>query len=99
MTSVSLVTYLELALIVFSALTAFKLLRTGLHKRYPVFFLFLVFRVTLSLSTFLLHDTASALYFYVYVGTAPIADLFYILIVAELYRLVLEKYRGLYTLG
>jgi hypothetical protein len=99
MTSASLATILQISLILLSALTALKLLRTGLHKRYRVFFYFLVFRACVSFSTFLIHDTSSALYFHVFVWTTPIVFIFYVLIVAELYRLVLEKYRGLYTMG
>jgi hypothetical protein len=41
----------------------------------------------------------SDLYFYVYIFSEPIFLLLYILVVVELYSLVLERYKGLYTLG
>jgi hypothetical protein len=43
--------------------------------------------------------SSSNLYFYVFYYSEPIIILFYILVVVELYSLVLERYKGLYTLG
>ena len=38
-------------------------------------------------------------YFYLFIYSQPFLLLAYILVVLELYRLVLERYKGLYTLG
>jgi hypothetical protein len=38
-------------------------------------------------------------YFWLWLITSPVCLVFYVLLVAELYRLILEKYRGLETLG
>lgn len=91
-----------------TALTALKLLTSGLFRRYRIFFLYFIFRffyITGFLIITHMHGlpggdgTQSNLYFYAYFLTEPILLLAYILVVVELYSLVLEKYRGLYTLG
>jgi hypothetical protein len=91
-----------------SALTVLKLLTSGLYRRYRIFFSYFVFRVPyLSASLVLsrltgLHGGAgnkSDLYFYLFIYSEPFLLLAYILMVIELYSLVLERYKGLYTLG
>src|SRR5436305_12286108 len=77
---------------------AIKLYRTGLYRLYPIFFAYFVFRVPNSIWPLLL-DTSSPQYQKVWISTDPIILTFYILMVRELYRLVLKKYKGLYTLG
>jgi hypothetical protein len=77
---------------------AAKLFKTGLYRRYPLFFLYFVFRVPNGVWP-LFVDLKSDLYAYIWAWTDPIVLIFYILLVAELYRLVLEKYPGLYTVG
>lgn len=81
-----------------SALTAFKLFQTGLHRRYRFFFAYLVFRIP-AMSCGLLLDTAGRQYLWLFTRSEPVIMLFYVLIVLELYRLVLGRYKGLYTLG
>ena len=98
MTSIALVSYLEVILLLGSALLACKLYRTGLYRRYPIFFAYFVFRVPNGIWP-LLVDTSSAEYQKLWICTDPIFLIFYILLVRELYGLVLEKYKGLYTLG
>ncbi len=98
MTSAALSSFLQALLLVGSALTALKLLTSGLHKKYPVFFFYFVFRVPNSLWPLFL-DFRSNTYFWLYVGTLPIVLMFYVLLVRELYRLVLYDYRGLQTAG
>jgi hypothetical protein len=98
MTSTALGWGIELVLVLGSAFLAYKLYRTGLYRRYPVFFAYFVFRVLNSVSPVLL-DTSSAEYQKIWICVEPIVIGFYILLVRELYRLVLEKYKGLYTLG
>jgi len=47
----------------------------------------------------LVFDIRSDAYFYSYIFTLPAALVFYILLVMELYRLVLEQYKGLHSVG
>src|SRR5664279_2467369 len=98
MTSAALVSFLRAVLLLGSALMVFKLFRTGLYRRYPIFFAFFIFRIPNSIWPYFL-DVQSNHYLHVWVLTGPIALGFYVLMVMELYRLVLEKYKGLYSLG
>src|SRR4030088_1093310 len=81
-----------------SLLTATKLYFSGLSRRYPVFFVYFLFRVPKG-AVALLMDTRSPEYFYFWVYTEPLVWVFYFWVVLELCRLVLERHRGLYTLG
>jgi hypothetical protein len=81
-----------------SVLMVLKLYRTGLYHRYPIFFAFFIFRIPNSIWPLFL-DLSSDLYQKMWVLTDPIGLGFYVLMVVELYKLVLEKYKGLYTLG
>ena len=98
MTSVSLVSCLKAVVLLGSVLMALKLYRTGLYLRYPVFFAYFFFRVPNNIWPLFLGIT-SPLYQQVWVLTEPIELGFYVMMVVELYKLVLEKYKGLYTLG
>jgi len=89
---------LQGVLLLGSILTAVRLFRTGLYRRYPFFFLYFVLRIPNSLWPLFL-DTSSNTYLHVWVFTEPVFVVLYVLMVFELYRLVLEKYEGLYTLG
>lgn len=81
-----------------SFLVVGRLLTSGLYKRYHVFFLYFLFRIPNGLWPILLPVTGSA-YFYAWIATEPFTWIFHIAVVLELYRLVLEKHKGLYTLG
>jgi hypothetical protein len=98
MTSVALVSCLKAVLLLGSILMALKLYRTGLYRRYPIFFAFFIFRILNSIWPLFL-QVSSALYQQIWVVSTPIALGFYALMVVELYKLVLEKYKGLYSLG
>lgn len=89
---------LQGALIVGGLLTAIRLYTTGLYRRYPIFFAFFIFKIPYNAVPLFL-KTSSNSYLHYWVLTEPIVMGFYILMVAELYRLVLEKYKGLYTMG
>jgi hypothetical protein len=93
--SATLVYVLRVLSLLGSALTAYKLYRTGLHRRYPVFFSYFLFRVPYGASLFL--DVRSAGYAWFWIITAPITWLFYVWMVVELSRLILAHYKGLYT--
>src|ERR1035438_5230731 len=96
MTSSELVQLLKAVLLLGSALTAYKLYRTGLYRRYPFFFLYFLFRIPNSIWPLLLKFTDGR-YEQIWLVTSPIVLVFYVLIVMELYRLVLENYKGLYS--
>jgi hypothetical protein len=81
-----------------SVLTAFTLLRSGLYKQYQALFWYMAFRIPNSLWP-LWFAVNSNVYFVLWVVTTPIVLVFYILIVLELCRLILEKHKGLYSLG
>jgi hypothetical protein len=98
MTSTVLVSFLKAVTLIGSALMAFRLYRTGLYRLYPIFFAYFAFRIPNGIWP-LFFDGASPTYQKVWICTEPIVLGFYILMIRELYRLVLEKYKGLYTLG
>src|SRR5450756_74457 len=98
MSSAVLVSCLKAVLLLGSVLMVLKLYRTGLYLRYPIFFAFFIFRIPNSLWPVFL-EVSSPLYQEVWIVTESIALGFYVLMVVELYKLVLEKYKGLYSLG
>ena len=81
-----------------SLLIAVKLYRSGLHRRYRVFFAYFVFRVPHGIIP-LLVDIKSPIYFFSWVFTEPLVWVFYVWVVLELCRLVLERHSGIYSLG
>lgn len=98
MDSAALVSFLKVVSIIGSALTAARLFRNGLSLRYKIFFAYVVFRVPNAAWTFFV-DTKSKTYQFWWMILEPMLWVFYVLLVLELYRLVLEKYPGIYTLG
>jgi hypothetical protein len=81
-----------------SLLTAGKLYKSGLHRRYRVFFAYFLFRVpNATIPLFL--DVKSHAYFYIWILSEPLIWMFYVWVVLELCRLMLERHPGLYTLG
>jgi hypothetical protein len=98
MLSVTLVSILKIVSLLGSALTAARLFQNGLYRRYRVFSGYVVFRV-LVVSGSLALDQKSSIYLLWWTVTEAMLWVFYVLLVLELYRLVLEKYKGIYTLG
>lgn len=98
MTSAALSSFLLALLLVGSVLMALRLQASGLHRQYPIFFLYFVFRIPNSLWP-LFVDVRTNTYFLIFVFTMPVVLVFYVLLVRELYKLVLEDYRGLQTAG
>src|SRR5579864_2870217 len=92
---------LQVLSLVACSLTAIKLLLTGLYRRYRALFGFLVFRslVFVIILFWLRNDLGSGAYQKFFVLFTPLTWLFSILVVLELYSLVLEKHKGLSTLG
>src|SRR5690349_19331773 len=89
---------LQLLTIVGTAAVSARLWWLGLHRRYRVFFVYLGFAALRSAVLATL-PVASAWYFQVWRWTEPLLWVFYALLVLELYSLVLERHRGLYSLG
>ncbi len=81
-----------------SFLTCLRLYKTGLFRRYRWFFSYFLFRIPNTIWT-LLFPVNSTVYLILWVATEPITWIFHAAVLLELYRLVLEKYQGLYTLG
>jgi len=94
----ALVLFFQIASLLGSGLTATKLLATGLHRRYPVFFSYFIFRVANGIWPFFF-DVKSNAYSYLWAWTEPLILVFYVWVVLELCGLVLERHRGLYSLG
>ena len=99
----ALVSFFQLVSILASALIALKLFTSGLYRRYRIFFVYFIFRVPYLTCFWLLSHqgkgTDSYTYLDLFLWTEPVVMVFYLLVVLELYRLVLERYKGLYTLG
>lgn len=96
--SVELVSILKAVSLLGSALTALRLFNNGLYLRYRIFFAYVVFRVPNGTWPFFL-DNKSNNYLLWWMITEAVLWVFYVLLVSELYRLVLDKYQGIYTLG
>jgi len=103
-----LISFFQIVTIVGSGLTVLKLIYTGLFRRYRIFFLYFLFRIPyMTASLAIAHmkglpggdGIRSNLYYYLFLYSDPIFLLAYIMVVMELYGLVLERYKGLYTLG
>jgi hypothetical protein len=89
---------LQVVTLLASALTVWKLWKTGLFRRYRLFFWYFVFRVFNGVWPLLL-NVKSAAYLTFYVASIPLNWFFYVGVILELCRLVLERHKGLYTLG
>jgi hypothetical protein len=98
--SAEIVRILELVAWIGSGLAAIRLGWTGLYRRYRILFAYLIFRfLNLALIIFWFTDNRSPGYQKEWVITQPLWWLLSVLVVLELYSLVLEKYKGLATLG
>ena len=98
MPGAALVLTLQWVSLLGSLLTAVKLYRTGLYRRYRVFFAYFLFHVPIAAYP-LIVDIKTPIYFYIWVFTEPLVWMFYVWVVLELCGLVLERHQGLYTLG
>lgn len=98
MSTAAIQQYLQILLLLGSVLMVAKLYRTGLWRKYPVFFTYFAFRIPNSTWP-LTVNTGSLAYLWLFLITSPVCLVFYVLLVAELYRLILKKYRGMETMG
>lgn len=96
--ALALVSYLPAVSATAAGLTALKLLKTGLYRRYPAFLINLLVPIPCFIA-FVLLPSNSHTYFYIWEATQPLAWLFNIGMVFELYRIILARHKGLYSLG
>lgn len=100
MSSAEVVHSIELVILAGCALTSIKLLYTGLYTRYRALLAYVVFRFLYTTAlVFIFNNPHTAGYGWFWIFTEPIIWLFHTLVVIELYSLILEKHKGLYTLG
>ncbi len=98
MTLSAITVWFEAVSALFAALAAVRMLGFGLHSRYRFLFAYLLFLVPYSAWPTML-DIRSPAYYYTWLYSEPLNWVFQVLVVRELYGLVLERYRGLCTLG
>jgi hypothetical protein len=100
MSSADLTKWLQFLILISCALATAKIFQTGIYKRYRALlgFLLLVFLDTL-LSLFVFSDLHSPAYLIQWEIFQPVTWVFSVWVVLELYSLILEKHRGLSTLG
>lgn len=89
---------LQAVLLFVSAATVVHLLRSGLSRKYPVFFVYFLVRTPYVLAPIIL-NVKSPTYFRLWLWAEPLFCVLYVLVVFELYRLVLANYKGLHTVG
>ena len=98
MSAAALIVAFQILSLAGSVLTVAKLYRTGLYRKYRFFFWYFLFRLPNTAWPLFIGSTTD-LYFAFWVATEPITWIFHTAVVLELYRLVLAKHKGLYTLG
>lgn len=98
MPRVTPVLILEILTVLATALAAWRLYANGLHRTYRIFFAYLLFRIPEGLWPIFL-DLKSRAYFYFFTIALPIVWILYGLMVLELFGLILERHRGLRTVG
>src|ERR1035438_5473366 len=98
MSNAALVIFFQVLTLLGTVLTVIKLYRTGLYRRYRMFFFLFIFQIPNTIWPLFI-DFRAPRYEYFWAATEPVSWLLYGLVVLELYRLVLEKHRGLYSLG
>jgi hypothetical protein len=79
-------------------LVVLRLGLSGLYKRYPAFTAFLAFRVVDEIPPLFVNQRSDA-YAYLWIAMEPTLRIFCIFAVLEMYRLMLEQYKGVYTAG
>jgi hypothetical protein len=97
MPSADLAKILQVISLLAAVVLVTRLLTTGLWRRYPIFFWYFVFRIPNSVWPVYIKNPSHE-YEHIYIATEPFTWIFHVLVVAELYRLVLQRYRGIYSL-
>lgn len=96
MSGASITNILQYFVAALSGLAGLKLWRTGLSRRYPALLAFLALNLTLSFG-FLV--SSAPVYVTCWKVLQPFTWLFSVWVVLELYSVILEKHKGLATLG
>ena len=94
----ALLLYIRIASLAVAVFLLLKLFRTGLSRRYPVFSIYLGFRIVTG-TLALVVNPKSLFYFYYFSFTEALTLVFYTWVVWELCALVLSKYPGRKSLG
>src|ERR1700761_6430793 len=79
-------------------LLVFRFFLSGLWRKYPVFFWYFVFRIPSTIWPLLIPNGRSYYYERLWILTEAISWIFHIGVVIELYRLVLKRHMGIYSL-
>jgi hypothetical protein len=98
MPGVTLISFFEIVQFLGTSLAVYRLVETGLFRRYRWFFAYLVFRLPV-IPCVLFLDKKSDAYFYFWIFITPVSWALYILVFRELYGLILVRHRGIQTLG
>jgi hypothetical protein len=96
MSGASITNVLQYAVAALSGLAGLKLWRTGLHRRYPALLAFLLLNLMLSFGFLVSSGPAYVTYWKI---LQPFTWIFSVWVVLELYTVILEKHKGLATLG
>lgn len=96
MSGASITNLLQYAVAALSGLAGLKLWRTGLHRRYPALLAFLLLNVILSFGFLVFSVSAYVTY---WKTAQPFTWVFSVWVVLELYTVILERHKGLATLG
>ncbi len=90
--------FFRIVTLIASGLLCARLVSFGLHRKYRVFFAYLIFLVLRTVAGFPFRSQ-SDIYFKLWAFTEPVYWLFYVLLVLEVYTLVLQQYRGIQSLS
>jgi hypothetical protein len=96
MSGASITNLLQYFVAVLSGLAGLKLWRTGLYRRYPALLAFLIITLILSFGFLASSGLAYVTYWKI---LQPFTWLFSVWVVLELYTIILERHKGLATLG
>jgi len=98
MVPATLLSLLQYAISFCAGLTALRIWRSRLYRRYPVLLGYMAFTAVYSLSPEVL-SVRRPTYFWFWICSQPLEWLLDILVVREICQVVLERHPGLFTLG
>jgi hypothetical protein len=97
MPSADLAKVLQIISLLGSVFLVVRLWAMGLWKSYPLFFCYFLFRIPNTIWPLIVKNGTPA-YEDLWIVTEPVSWIFHVLVVVELCRLVLNHYRGIYSL-
>jgi len=98
MTSASVELIIQVCSLAANLIVVLRMLSLGLYRVYPLFFSFLCL-MAVPESSSLFFGAGSKQFFYTYVYVEPLLNLFYILVVWELFSVIFRNYAGLRSLS